>query len=228
MAAASSAGSEASAVDTTMREADSPNSVAWVSKPASPAAAGTSTVTPMPALSNVHSASVTARPPSAQSCADSTRPSRMARTVNACSATSRARSSAGASPRTRPCITDRYSLPPSSPRLSPSSTTIAPLRLNIRVATLDASSSRPTTPSTGVGKMARPSVSLYRLTLPPVMGTCSARQASPMPRTASPSCHMISGRSGLPKFRLLVAPMPSPPAQATLREASATASMAPR
>ena len=31
-----------------------------------------------------------------------------------------------------------------------------------------------------------------------------ARQASPMPRTASPSCHMISGRSGLPKLRLLV------------------------
>ena len=38
---------------------------------------------------------------------------------------------------------------------------------------------------------------------------------------------MISGRSGLPKFRLLVTPIGTAPAQATLRAASATASIAP-
>ena len=63
--------------------------------------------------------------------------------------------------------------------------------------------------------------------MPPVIGISSARHASPMPRTASASCHMISGRSGLPKFRLFVAPIGSPPAHATLRADSATASMAP-
>src|SRR2546426_354767 len=48
-----------------------------------------------------------------------------------------------------------------------------------------------------------------------------------MPATASANCHMISGRSGLPKFRQLVAPIGSAPAHATFRAASATASFAP-
>ena len=39
---------------------------------------------------------------------------------------------------------------------------------------------------------------------------------------------MISGRSGLPKLRQLVTPIGVAPAQATLRAASATASIAPR
>ena len=39
------------------------------------------------------------------------------------------RSSAGGTPRTRPCITFRYSLPPSSSRLSPSRTTTSPAAL---------------------------------------------------------------------------------------------------
>ena len=43
--------------------------------------------------------------------------------------------------------------------------------------------------------------------MPPVIGMSSARHASPMPSTASTNCHMISGRSGLPKFRQLVAPI---------------------
>ena len=38
---------------------------------------------------------------------------------------------------------------------------------------------------------------------------------------------MTSGRSGLPKFRQLVAPMGTAPAAATLRQASATARRAP-
>ena len=36
----------------------------------------------------------------------------------------------------------------------------------------------PTMPTTGVGKIGVPSVSLYRLTLPPVTGTSKMRQAS--------------------------------------------------
>ena len=75
--------------------------------------------------------------------------------------------------------------------------------------------------------MACPSVSLYRLTLPPVMGMPRARHPSAMPSTASTNCHMMSGRSGLPKFRQLVAPIGSAPAQATLRAASATARRPP-
>ena len=46
---------------------------------------------------------------------------------------SRARSSAGGSPRTRPCTTFRYSLPPSSPRSSPSRTIASPPPWNARV-----------------------------------------------------------------------------------------------
>ena len=52
----------------------------------------------MPPLSNVHSASVTARPPSEQSCADSMQPSRISLTISFCSAASRSRSSAGGAP----------------------------------------------------------------------------------------------------------------------------------
>ena len=49
--------------------------------------------------------------------------------------------------------------------------------------------------------MPSPSVSLYRLTLPPVMGVSKKLHASAIPSIASTSCAMISGRSGLPKFR---------------------------
>ena len=50
---------------------------------------------------------------------------------------------------------------------------------------------------------------------------------SAMPRVASANCHMISGRSGLPKFRQSVRPSGSPPTQETFRAHSATASRAP-
>ena len=82
-------------------------------------------------------------------------------------------------------------------------------------------------PITGVGQIASPSVSLYRLTLPPVIGVSKKRQASPMPSIASTSCAMISGRSGLPKFRLLVAATGSAPTVERLRQHSATISRAP-
>ena len=54
-----------------------------------------------------------------------------------------------------------------------------------------------------------------------------AMQASAMPSTASDSCHMTSGFSGLPKFRQLVMATGMPPAHTILRAASATAIMPP-
>src|ERR1700680_3224040 len=75
--------------------------------------------------------------------------------------------------------------------------------------------------------MASPSVSLYRLTFPPVMGVSKNLHASPMPSIDSTSCAMISGRSGLPKLRLLVAATGSAPAVDRLRQHSATINLAP-
>ena len=87
------------ATETTMREADSPNSVASTAS-ASGAADGrgdrTSTVHPIPPVSKQHSASVTASPPSEQSCAERSESGgreRLRRAV--CSARSASRSSAG-------------------------------------------------------------------------------------------------------------------------------------
>src|ERR1017187_5615167 len=85
----------------------------------------------------------------------------------------------------------------------------------------------PTMPMTGGGQIPSPSVSLYRLTLPPVMGVSKKRQASDMPSMASTSWPMISGRSGFPKFRQLVAATGWAPTVERFRQHSATASMAP-
>ena len=65
---------------------------------------GRSTVSPMPPVSNAHSASVTARPPSEQSCAERSSPAaaRVGQQRDAARA-SRARSSRGGCPATRPC-----------------------------------------------------------------------------------------------------------------------------
>src|SRR5580765_181154 len=75
--------------------------------------------------------------------------------------------------------------------------------------------------------MPSPSVSLYRLTLPPVIGVSNAVQASVSPSTTCESCHMIGGLSGLPKFRQFVAATGVAPVQETLRADSATACIAP-
>src|SRR5579864_5234345 len=75
--------------------------------------------------------------------------------------------------------------------------------------------------------MPSPSVSLYRLTLPPVMGVSSAVQASVRPSTTWENCHMICGFSGLPKFRQFVAATGVAPVQETLRADSTTACIAP-
>src|SRR5712672_1909600 len=75
--------------------------------------------------------------------------------------------------------------------------------------------------------MPSPSVSLYKLTFPPVMGVSSAVHASVRPSTTCENCHMICGFSGLPKFRQLVAATGVAPVQETLRADSATACIAP-
>src|SRR6476661_4698915 len=75
--------------------------------------------------------------------------------------------------------------------------------------------------------MPSPSVSLYRLTLPPVMGVSSAVQASVNPSTTGENCHIICGFYGLPKFRQFVAATGVAPVQETLRADSATACIAP-
>ena len=59
------------------------------------------------------------------------------------------------------------------------------------------------------------------------MGVPSAVQASAMPSMAAESWAMISGFSGLPKLRQLVAATGVAPVMATLRAHSATACMAP-
>ena len=106
-----------------LRRADATRRFANADSPNSVAAGRTSTATarrPRADAAGVeaHSASVTARPPSEQSCADAAA-ARPRLGKSSMSARSRARSSAGGSPRTRPWIGFRYSLPPSSPRLSP-------------------------------------------------------------------------------------------------------------
>ena len=79
----------------------------------------------------------------------------------------------------------------------------------------------------GVGRMPRPSVSLYRLTLPLTTGKSSARQAAAMPRMLAANWPMISGFSGLPKFMLSVIASGRAPTADRLRQASATACIPP-
>src|ERR1700722_10536527 len=85
----------------------------------------------------------------------------------------------------------------------------------------------PTIPITGEGQIASPNVSLYRLTFPPVIGVSKKVQASPIPSIVSTSCAIISGRSGLPKFKLLVAATGSAPTVDKFRQHSATICFAP-
>jgi hypothetical protein len=75
--------------------------------------------------------------------------------------------------------------------------------------------------------MARPFVSLYSDTFPETTGTPSASHALAMPSIASASSQPISGFSGFPKLRQSVMPSGSPPAHATFRAASSTASAPP-
>ena len=59
------------------------------------------------------------------------------------------------------------------------------------------------------------------------MGMLKCSQVSLRPSIASTNCHMISGRSGLPKFKQSVNPIGSAPEHTRFRAASATAHLAP-
>ena len=96
----------------------------------------------------------------ATSCAVRTRPPAIVSARSACRRRSCARSTRGGSPASRPRRSASHSLPPSSSRVSPSSTIASPARVQCETAWRSASSSRPTTAMVGVGKIARPLVSL--------------------------------------------------------------------
>ena len=101
------------------------------------------------------------RPPSSRA-PSAAAPSATASTSRRCSrALGRRGRAPAAAPRIRPCTAFRYSLPPSSPRFSPSSTTASPSARERAAAdrARRPRSARPR-PSTGVGRMAVPSVSL--------------------------------------------------------------------
>src|SRR5581483_6805580 len=63
------------------------------------------------------------------------------------------------------------------------------------------SSTNPTQPTTGVGGIGAPPVSLYSDTLPDTTGMPSSFAACVMPSIACASSQPISGFSGFPKFR---------------------------
>ena len=106
------------------------------------------------------SAKAAASPPSDTSWADDRRPASTAARQVLWTPRSRAKSTAGGVPATRPCATLRYSLPPSSGRFGPSSATRSPSVPNHGAAIRSTSSSRPTMATVGVGWMETPSVSL--------------------------------------------------------------------
>ena len=117
-----------------------------------------------------------------------------------------------------------HSLPPSSSRVSPSSTTARPGGLEVRRRR--AAPSRRAAPPPrwwASGRSRGPRSRCRRTRCPTPPGVPSASAASPMPRVASANSHMISGFSGLPKLRQLVSASGRAPVQATLRAASATA-----
>ena len=165
----------------------------------------------------------------------STSPAPIAARTAACTRRSISRSSGGQppAPAARAASTDTRCRR-GSPRRVRAAPRDGPAPLNHCVASSVASSSRPTTPMIGVGRIAGRGSGAYphglivEETLPPTTGSSSARHASAMPSIASANCQRISGRSGEPKFRQSVTPSGRPPAHETLRAASHTAMAAPR
>ena len=70
-------------------------------------------------------------------------------------------------------------------QVDPAIRTLSPARWNAIGTRRSTSSISPTTPTTGVGHIASPFVSLYRLTFPLITGIPSALAASAIPRIAS-------------------------------------------
>ncbi len=171
----------------TTRDADSPKSAAAAFNAASRATCAPTieTSAPVPLVSKQHSASVTARPPSEQSCADRIRRSSASVTSSVCKARyglqiQRGRDAA------HQIVHDLQIFAPAQ-----FSTGFA--EQNDRIAGLLKNADRPRGRHvradrqrrwSASGRFALPSVSLYRLTLPPVIGTSSARHAAPIPSTA--------------------------------------------
>ena len=177
---------------TTMRDGASPNNAAShrdgtpfvnssdATNPTDPAPP----IRPSPRIQD--SASATTNPPSEQSWADMANPSAIRFRQNPCTRRSSARSILGR-PLTRRWIAFRYSLPARSDARAvswpaPSSTTASPSPGNPAPQCCLTSDNRPRPPTMGVGNMAVPWLSLYRLTLPLTTGTPNARHARAMPR----------------------------------------------
>ena len=139
--------------DTTTRDADSPNSAAAsLIRRVSCDVDLERDLGADAAVPKQHSASVTASPPSEQSCAERTSARRPASRADPEGALAPRDPERGGAPRTRPWTTSDTRCRPARPRLRPSSTMTSPDPWKRpRQAARSACSSRPTTPMTGVG-----------------------------------------------------------------------------
>src|SRR5699024_3774983 len=206
---------------TRARACDSENSALSRSTPSRSSSSVRSTEAPVPNRTT-DSTSACASPPSERSCAAVARPCSDEAISTVASERSASRSTCGGSPPRCWWSTSAQADPESSSRVVPSSSTDCPSPCQPEGTRFATSSNTPSTPTTGVGRMAesiRPGspVELYSETLPPVTGTSSASHASARPSIASTSCHMGPGSSGEPKFRQSVIASGVAPAAATLR-----------
>ncbi len=140
------------ATEMTTREADSENNVEAAIHDLAPRLLEDSPSAQCLQCRTTHSASVTANPPSAQSCADRTNPSRTDRNQKPLKRLLGAKIDLRRHPWRRSAASPsgiRFLRAHNGP--SPSSTMASPLALKLRPSTLPACSMRPTTPRTGVG-----------------------------------------------------------------------------
>ena len=115
---------------------------------------------------------------------------------------------------------------PKCPEVSPTTSNKSPLLIEFKIGS-SSSFKSPTAPIVGVGSIGSPSVSLYKLTLPETIGISNFSAASAIPFMARTSCPIISGFSGLPKFKLSVEAIGFAPTAQRFRNASATACLPP-
>ena len=115
---------------------------------------------------------------------------------------------------------------PKCPNVTPTASNKSPSLIEFTIGS-SSSPISPTAPIVGVGNIGSPSVSLYKLTLPETIGISNCLAASAIPSIARTSCPIISGFSGLPKFKLSVEAIGFAPTAQRLRNASATACLPP-
>ncbi|HXH83368.1 MAG TPA: phosphoribosylformylglycinamidine synthase subunit PurL, partial [Candidatus Tectomicrobia bacterium] len=147
---ASNSRARAGSTLTTTRDGPSPKSASSSRRPAASEASAPTRAGP----DTQHSARATASPPSAQSCAAVASPAPTAARTAACTWRSTSRSRGASRPASRPWRVHRYSDAPRLTASGPSSAIRWPAALNHCVAWAAASSRTPTTPTTGVGRMA--------------------------------------------------------------------------